>query len=134
MYNHITSSPININEALSASANEKAGALVVFSGLVRNHHNGKSVEFLEYDSHIEMAEISIQNIIAEANKIWELHFVFCQHRIGKVQIGESAVVVITSSSHRESAYQANRFIIDKVKGETPIWKKEYFSDGNNVWV
>ncbi len=134
MPNYITENPIDLGFAISNSGNFKAGALVVFSGLVRNHHDGKPVDFLDYDCHREMAELSIDKIVNEACKQWELHYVFCQHRIGRVNLGESAVVVITSSSHRDVAYAANRFIIDNIKNEAPIWKKEFFSDGNVIWV
>ncbi|MBC7389231.1 MAG: molybdenum cofactor biosynthesis protein MoaE [Opitutaceae bacterium] len=131
---YITSEPINLELAIANSCNFKAGALVVFSGLVRNHHEGKAVDYLQYDCQIEMAQAAMDSIVEEACKLWELHYVFCQHRIGKVNLGESAVVVITSASHRSCSYDSNRYIIDKIKAEVPIWKKEFFSDGNVVWV
>ena len=131
---YIISCPIDLDLAIANSSNCKAGALVVFSGLVRNHHEGKAVDYLHYDCHEEMAEIAMDRIVNEAVKLWELHYVFCQHRIGKVNLGESAVVVVTAASHRASAYDSNRYIIDKIKADVPIWKKEFFSDGNIVWV
>ena len=134
MSKYISSELLDFQDAISASDNDKAGALVIFSGQVRNHHLGKSVDYLEYESHIEMADTVIADILNEAQLRWELHYVYCKHRIGKVMIGESAVVVITSASHRDTAYEANRFIIDKVKAEAPIWKKEFFSDGNIIWA
>lgn len=111
----------------------KAGAIVLFSGEVRNHHEGQSVDFLEYEAHVEMASKAIFEIIKQAKQKWPLHYVHAQHRIGKVAISESAVVVVTSSAHRDAAYEANRYIIDRIKAEAPIWKKEFFSEGNGVW-
>jgi molybdopterin synthase catalytic subunit len=80
-----------------------------------------------------MAEKMISSIIADARLKFKLHGAICVHRIGKVEVCESAVVVITTSSHREEAYAANRYIIDRVKHEAPIWKKEIFSDGTAEW-
>ena len=111
----------------------KAGAIVLFSGETRNHQEGESVDFLEYEAHIEMGNKVIAQILEDAQKEWPLHFVFAQHRIGKVMISQTAVAVVTSASHRDEAYKANRYIIDRIKAEAPIWKKEYFSEGNGVW-
>lgn len=118
---------------MSLAHHAKAGAIVLFSGEVRNHHEGESVDFLEYEAHEEMAAHSIHLILQEAQKKWPLHFAFAQHRIGKIDIMESAVVVVTSSSHRLEAYDANQYIIDRIKEETPIWKKEYFTSGGAKW-
>jgi molybdopterin synthase catalytic subunit len=131
--NFITKSPIDLNKVIALAHDAKAGAIVLFSGEVRNHHEGQSVDFLEYEAHFEMANKAISEIIEMARKQWSLHFVHAQHRIGKVAISECAVVVVTSSSHRDAAYEANRYIIDRIKAEAPIWKKEYFSEGNGVW-
>lgn len=131
---HITFTPIAIANLLSSAHNPQAGAVVLFSGEVRNHHEGKSVEYLEYEAHGEMADVQIQKILDEALAKWDLHSVECIHRLGRINISESAVCVITASSHRKEAYEANRWIIDQVKHNVPIWKREFFTDGTTAWV
>lgn len=130
---YIITSAIDLNKIMSLAHHAKAGAIVLFSGEVRNHHEGESVDFLEYEAQEEMAAQSIHSILEETLKKWPLHFAFAQHRIGKVDIMESAVAVVTSSSHRLEAYEANQYIIDRIKAETPIWKKEHFASGEAKW-
>jgi molybdopterin synthase catalytic subunit len=110
-----------------------AGAVVLFSGEVRDNNSGKKVEYLEYEAQIPMASTMISRILAEAKEKWNLNIALAQHRIGKVLLCESAVVVITASAHRSEAYAANRHIIDRIKHEVPIWKCEYFADGTKEW-
>jgi len=129
----LTGEPIDLARAIGQCQDPKAGAVVLFSGEVRNHSHHKEVLYLEYEAYKTMAEKMIVEIVNEAKKEFKLHQAICIHRTGKVGIGESAVVVITASSHREQAYAANRYIIDRVKHEAPIWKKEYFADGTYEW-
>lgn len=130
---YISSEPLDVVSLLAASHHPKAGAIVLFSGEVRNHNMGKAVRYLEYEAHNKLASKLIQEILAEATEKWKLNIAVAQHRTGKVHIGESAVVVITASSHRKEAYEANRYIIDRIKHEAPIWKCEYFEDGTRQW-
>jgi molybdopterin synthase catalytic subunit len=130
---YISEHPLDIVGLLASSHHPKAGALVLFSGEVRNHNLGRDVDYLEYEAYIPLASKMIREIIDEAMSKWLLHIALAQHRIGKVDVGESAVVVITASSHRREAYEANRYIIDRIKHEVPIWKCEYFSDGTRKW-
>jgi molybdopterin synthase catalytic subunit len=129
----ISIQPINVPAIFSAVHDPKAGAVVLFSGEVRNHSHGKDVSYLEYEAYEPLAIKVIRKILDEAKNNWELHKLVCIHRIGKVTVGECAVLVITCSSHRENAYAANRYIIDRVKHEAPIWKKEFFEDGTHEW-
>jgi molybdopterin synthase catalytic subunit len=110
-----------------------AGALVVFEGIVRNHHKGDSVEFLEYTSHEGLAAILISQILAEASVKYSLQRARAVHRIGRLYPGETAVVVVTASAHRKEAYDANEEIIHRIKHEVPVWKKEFLSDGTSRW-
>jgi molybdopterin synthase catalytic subunit len=130
---YISDSPLDVVGLLASAHHPKAGALVLFSGEVRNHNLGRDVDYLEYEAYIPMASRMIKEILNEALRKWSLHIALAQHRIGKVEVGESAVVVITASSHRREAYEANRYIIDRIKHEVPIWKCEYFSDGTKKW-
>src|SRR5687768_15326695 len=131
--NYISSAPLDLVGLLSQAHHPKAGAVVLFSGEVRDGNSGKQVTHLEYEAHVSMASKMIASILSEAKSRWSLNTAIAQHRIGKVEVGESAVVVITSSAHRKEAYMANHFIIDKIKHEVPIWKCEYFIDGTREW-
>ncbi|MFK7900831.1 MAG: molybdenum cofactor biosynthesis protein MoaE [Cyclobacteriaceae bacterium] len=128
----ITEEKINTEELL-AITDDKAGAIVTFFGAVRNHNLGEGVDYLEYEAYVPMGNKMIAKILADAKERWGLHQAACVHRIGKVGIGELAVAVITLASHRKEAYEANEYIINTVKAEVPIWKKEYFSDGKVTW-
>jgi molybdopterin synthase catalytic subunit len=129
----ISDQPIDLGALLTTAHHPKAGAVVLFSGEARNHNLGKEVDYLEYEAFIPMAEQMIGEIIEESCKKWTLDYAICQHRIGKVSICESAVCVITASAHRKEAYEANQYIIHRVKHEVPIWKKEYFKGGTFTW-
>ncbi|MBK0384468.1 molybdenum cofactor biosynthesis protein MoaE [Pedobacter sp. SD-b] len=130
---HIKSEKIDVQELVSNFEEENAGAVVIFNGTVRKRSLGKEVSYLFYEAAEEMAEKMMEQIILDAKKKWDLCQVLAFHRIGKVAIGESAVLVITASAHRNEAYEANRFVIEKIKHELPLWKCEYFTDGEKKW-
>lgn len=130
---YISANPLDISRLLANAHHPKAGAIVLFSGEVRDNSNKKIVDYLEYEAHIPIASAMIANIIEEATKKWGLQIAAAKHRIGKVSVCESAVIVITASPHRREAYAANRYIIDRIKHEVPIWKCEYFTDGTKEW-
>jgi molybdopterin synthase catalytic subunit len=130
---HLSADLIDTVALLAASHHPKAGAVVLFSGETRDSSNDKEVLYLDYEAQDSMANNMIAAILAEATKKWKLNIAIAQHRIGKVAVGETAVVVITASAHRSEAYAANRYIIDKIKHEVPIWKCEYFADGTKEW-
>ena len=130
---YVTASPLDLAALLSNAHHPKAGAVVLFSGEVRENNQGKQVEYLEYEAYVPMASKMIASVLNEAMSKWNLTIAVARHRIGKVEVGESAVVVITCAAHRKEAYAANRYIIDKIKHEVPIWKCEYFTDGSKKW-
>ncbi|TGK79150.1 molybdenum cofactor biosynthesis protein MoaE [Leptospira noumeaensis] len=109
------------------------GGYVFFAGIVRDINEGKQVTHLEYEAYSELANQMIENIIQDAFKTWELEFAECIHRLGRLGLGDVAVIVNTGAVHRDEAYKANRYIIDRVKHEVPIWKKEYYVDGSSEW-
>jgi len=129
----ITKDSIDICSIIKKAHHPKAGGIVLFSGEVRNHHLDKPVKYLEYEAYVPMAEKMIDEIVNSAKEKWGLHFAFCVHRIGKLDVCESAVVVVTSHSHRKESYEANKYIIDRVKHEAPIWKNEFYEDGTSFW-
>jgi len=130
---HITTQKISIDHYLGQVNNPETGAMVSFLGLVRDHNKGRSVTGLYYEAYESMADKVIGNILDDARQKWALHDAVCIHRTGEIPIGEAAVIVITTSSHRAEAYEANRYILDRVKYEAPIWKKESFADGKVEW-
>jgi molybdopterin synthase catalytic subunit len=129
----LSADPIDTVALLALTHHPKAGAVVLFSGETRDNSNGKEVLYLDYEAQETMANKMITSILAEAKEKWKLNIAIAQHRTGKVAVGETAVVVITASAHRSEAYAANRYIIDKIKHEAPIWKCEYFADGTKEW-
>jgi len=129
----ISAEPLDIVGLLAGAHHPGAGAVVLFSGEVRDNNHGRAVAFLEYESYIPLASKMIGEILATAREKWSLQIAVAQHRIGKVAIGDTAVVVITASAHRSEAYAANRYIIDRIKHEAPIWKCEHYTDGTHEW-
>lgn len=111
----------------------EAGGVVIFEGLVRNHTQGKEVIRLEFESYEKMAISEMRKIVAAANLKFSIHRVSIQHRVGVCEIGDTPVIIAVSSSHRKAAFEACEFIIDQLKQTVPIWKKEFFIDGES-WV
>ena len=132
-YDPISESLIDLPAIIALAHHPKAGAIVLFSGEVRNHSKDKKVTHLIYEAYVPMARKMILETIEKAKSKFDLHQAICIHRVGQVGICEAAIVVVTASSHREEAYAANRFIIEKVKHEAPIWKNEFFEDGTSEW-
>jgi molybdopterin synthase catalytic subunit len=111
-----------------------AGGIVIFSGVVRNETGGRPVKFLEYEAHAPMAEAKMREIGAEIRARWSgVRKVAMLHRIGRLEIGESSVLIAVSAAHRGEAFDACRYAIDTLKRTVPVWKKEHFEDGE-VWV
>lgn len=129
----LTFDPIDIGKLLTSLRSPLTGGIVMFSGEVRNINKGRSVLYLEYEAYERMARKKMNEIITYAINRWELNNALCIHRLGRLDISECAVIVLTASMHRAQAYEANRYIIDTVKHEVPIWKKEYFADGTFEW-
>lgn len=111
-----------------------AGAIALFSGIVRNQTGGRSVKFLEYEAHAPMALAKMREIAGLMREKWPNTLrVTLLHRIGRLEIGESSVMIGVSSPHRREAFEACHYAIDTLKEIVPVWKKEYFEDGE-VWV
>jgi molybdopterin synthase catalytic subunit len=122
-------------DAITADVDDPgAGGIVIFSGVVRNETGGRPVKFLEYEAHAPMAEAKMREIGAEIRARWPgVRRVAMLHRIGRLEIGESSVLIAVSAAHRGAAFDACRHAIDTLKQTVPIWKKEHFEDGE-VWV
>lgn len=129
----ITEAPIDTNTLLAQAHHAEAGGIVLFSGIVRNHHAGRAVAYLEYEAFEALALPVMKEIVTKAIQQWSLSHAHCTHRIGRLEIGESAIVVVTAHAHRAAAYAANQFIMDSIKAEAPIWKNEFYVAGGSQW-
>ncbi len=109
------------------------GAIVMFDGIVRNHSRGRRTLFLEYEAYEEMALKQMQALVDESLRRFQIRNVALVHRVGRLEIGESSVFIAVFSAHRAAAFDACRWLIDTLKKQVPIWKKEHFADGA-VWA
>lgn len=109
------------------------GAVVVFDGIVRNNSRGKPTLYLEYEAYEPMALRKMREIGDDLRRQFPIHRIAIVHRLGRLEIGETSVLIAISSPHRKAAFDACRLAIDRLKQTVPIWKKEYFADGA-VWV
>lgn len=125
--------PIHSEEIVAQMRAPEDGAVVVFDGIVRNQSGGRQTLYLDYEAYEPMALKKLREISAEARRKYLIHRIALVHRLGRLEIGETSVLVVVSSPHRRAAFDACRFAIDAVKRTVPIWKKEYFQNGA-VWV
>jgi len=109
------------------------GALVVFEGVVRNHARDKAVRFLEYEAYESMALKKLEEVGAMARSRFDIRDIAIVHRLGHMEIGEASTVIVVASAHRGAAFEACRFAIDTIKEIVPIWKKEFYADGEE-WI
>ena len=130
----IVEEPLSADAVARAVTVPEAGGVAVFLGVVRNQTAGRRVVALDYEAHIPMAEAKLKEIGEAVYGRWPgVWQVVILHRIGRLEIGESSVLVAVSAAHRRAAFEACHFGIDTLKETVPVWKKEYFEDGE-VWV
>ncbi len=111
-----------------------AGALTSFVGVVRNHHEGKPVAYLEYSAYREMALVQLNEIAEEMMARWPLSGVALVHRLGRLEIGETSVLIAAAAAHRAETFEACRHGIETLKQRVPIWKKEYYDNEPARWI
>ncbi len=129
----ISTEPLSVDAHQSAVAGAASGAVVVFSGVVRDHDHGRSVVALEYVGHPSAAEVILacrEEILAEPL----VHAVAVSHRVGELRVGDAALVAAVSAAHRAEAFAACERLVDLVKHRLPIWKRQLFPDGTDEWV
>ncbi|MBO9640864.1 MAG: molybdenum cofactor biosynthesis protein MoaE [Siphonobacter aquaeclarae] len=129
----VTDQPIDIQACLDAVQSERAGAVDVFIGTVRNHNNARSVVRLEYESFDSMAIRKMTELAEEAARRWPVEKIAIVHRKGVLFIGDVAVVIAVATPHRAESFEACRWVIDTLKQVVPIWKKEIYDDGEE-WL
>lgn len=114
---------------------DRDGAVVTFAGVTRNHNDGATVKCLRYEAYPEMAQKVMCALFEEAIKRFPITRARVVHRLGEVPVGEASVVVVVASAHRGPAFEACRFLMDRLKNEVPIWKQELLADGaGERWV
>lgn len=129
----ITDSRISSEELIEKVTHPNAGAIVSFIGTVREMTKGKKTLFLEYQAYRPMAEKMLRQIGDEIQEKWPEAVTAITHRVGKLDISDIAVVIAVSTPHRNDAYEASRYAIERIKELVPIWKKEQWEDGES-WI
>lgn len=129
----LTREPIVAGALSAALATPADGALATFTGIVRDNQDGRRVLYLEYEAHEAMAEAEIRRLIDEARRRWPVTAVAVRHRLGRLEIGEISVAVAVAAAHRAEALEACRWLIDTLKAEVPIFKKEFYAGGEE-WI
>jgi MoaE-MoaD fusion protein len=129
----ITREPINARAIADELLRPEAGAICIFEGIVRNNSKGKTTRYLEYEGYDSMALKTMEEIGRFVRQAWEIDAVGIIHRLGHMDIGETSVAIIITSPHRRASFDACEYAIDRLKKTVPIWKKEFFEDGE-VWV
>ena len=130
---YLTRKPIAVDELVTKAKKGSDGAVVIFDGLVRDNTRGRSTLYLDYEAYEPMAEKQIAELAAQAIAHFGVRAVTLVHRLGRLSIGETSVLIVVASAHRGAAFEANRWLIDTLKKTVPIWKKETFVDGV-VWA
>lgn len=129
----ISDQPIDYAAVTERVRSNDCGAVVLFMGTVREMTAGRQTVALDYEAYPEMAQQMLQQLITEARAEWPVHAVAIEHRVGHLDLGEISVAIAVSSPHRAQAFEAGRFLIDRLKEIVPIWKKENWSDGTSEW-
>lgn len=134
----LSDQPISVDAAIAAVESDAAGAVVSFSGVVRNHDGGKQVDRLSYSAH-PLAKTVLDDVVTSvaagaADPDGHPVRVWVAHRVGPLEIGEPALVCAVASSHRAEAFELCSALVERIKAEVPIWKEQFFTDGTVEWV
>lgn len=130
----LTNDPIDYAQLTEQARHNNAGAVVLFLGTVREMTGELQTASLDYEAYPQMAEARMREIEQQAREKWTVQEVIAVHRLGHMGLGEISVAVVVSAAHRKEAFAAGRFVIDTLKDEVPIWKKENWADGTTEWV
>ena len=128
----VTPEDVDIEALLASVSDDRAGAVVTFAGVVRNHDHGQVVTGIEYVGHPSASEV-MAGLVAEFAQRDGVHAIAAQHRIGTLGVGGVALFVAVAASHRKQAFDCASDLVDRVKEALPIWKKQFFVDGTHEW-
>lgn len=131
----VTPDPLDLQHLIGEIAGSGAGdgAIATFLGLVRVENQGRKVAFLEYEAYEPLAVRALHRILEEARESWPAARLGVHHRIGRLELGETSIIIVAASPHRADAFAACRYTIERVKQIVPIWKHEHF-EGGDVWL
>jgi molybdopterin synthase catalytic subunit len=133
LHTRLSDQPLSVTAASDYCADPAAGAVVVFSGTVREETEGRPVKALSYEAWAERADQQLSALAAEVAERWPALAVWMEHRVGTLAVGEPSVVVAVSAGHRGEAFDAARYGIDTLKASVAIWKQEHWADGGAHW-
>ena len=129
----VTEEPLLPDEAAAAVASPRAGAINLFLGVVRDHNKGRGVDHLVYEAYPGMAEKVMRQLAEEARDRFGLEDCAVLHRTGRLEIGETSLLIAVSCGHRAASFEAGHWLVDEVKRRVPVWKKEVWEDGEE-WI
>ena len=129
----ITSESLDPAPLVEAVRRDESGAVALFYGVVRNENMGRNVQYLEYDAYPEMAIKKMREVADEVRAKFDVTGVGVLHRTGRLEIGETSLLVAVSSGHRREAFEACHYAVDRIKQIVPIWKKEVWDNGEE-WI
>ena len=129
----VDAAPLSLDALIHEVMSPAMGGVVTFTGAVRNHARGESIDHLEYEAYAPMAEKELRKIADAVHERWPHVRIAMAHRIGRLEIGDAAVMIAAAAPHRAEAFEACRFAIDRLKASVPIWKKEFATSGS-YWV
>ena len=130
----LTDKVIDCDEALRAVGSNAAGAVVMFLGTTREFTGDRQTESLDYECYEDMARSELENLKRQAAQRWPIVRCVLVHRLGHLELGEASVLVAVSTPHRRDAFEAAQWLMDRIKEDVPIWKKENWTDGTTEWV
>ncbi|MGE3073294.1 MAG: molybdenum cofactor biosynthesis protein MoaE [Dehalococcoidia bacterium] len=129
----VTTDVLRPDEAIEAVRTPASGAVNVFLGVVRNNNLGRNVDYLEYDAYPAMAERVMREIAQEAKDRFELEDCAVLHRTGRLEIGETSLLIAVACGHRAESFEAGHWLVNEIKKRVPVWKKEVWEDGE-AWI
>jgi molybdopterin synthase catalytic subunit len=129
----VVDTPLSLEAHERAVSDHRAGAVVSFQGVVRDHDHGRGVTALDYEGHPTAAAV-LREVAEEIAADPDVHAVAISHRVGSLRIGDVALIAAVSTAHRQAAFAACARLVDEAKGRLPIWKHQIFADGTDEWV
>jgi molybdopterin synthase catalytic subunit len=129
----VTRAPLDLDKLYGFCVTENSGGVDIFVGTVRDHFDGRKVKAIDYQGYPEMAEAVMKRIMEDVRVRWPVNRMAVQHRLGLLTLKEASVVIVVSAAHRAEAFEACRYVIEAVKKDLPVWKKEFFDDGSVEW-
>jgi molybdopterin synthase catalytic subunit len=130
---YITSKKLENNNYKNELSKNSSGAILIFEGITREYTENQKVIKLEYECYEPMAKLMLEKIEKEIHEKWEINDIIIAHRIGIVSVNETSLIVAVSSPHRKASFESTQYVIDRLKRDVPIWKKEFFENSAS-WI